>query len=199
MSSPKLTAMMSILSERFTERKVPFCLIGALALGFYGLSRYTADIDMMADGDRWPDLSDCLRSSGYSCYHKTDSFAQYESDLNVFGKVDIMLISTDDGKSMIKRSAMVHDDFMGTIPVVQPSDYLILKLMAIANDPSRKAHDESDIAEFLKLYYLNGVNKTFENLDTERIRTYADRFGQGTLIEKYLTVSSNNVGRTFKL
>lgn len=201
MNSPKLTTMISILSKKLSEKDVPFCLIGALALGFYGLPRYTADIDIMAEEKDWPPISSCFIEAGYTCYNKTVMFAQFDSELNVFGKVDVMFVATDEGKDMIRRSVIIHDDVMGMIPVIQPSDYLILKIMAIANDPSRKAHDEGDIAEFIKLYSTNRINHLFDPLDPKRILSYAARFGQESWVSTYLSSQSNpsNKGNPFNL
>lgn len=42
-------------------------------------------------------------------YKKTDSFAQFDSALGVFGKVDFMLVNTEDGRAMIRNSCMVDD------------------------------------------------------------------------------------------
>jgi hypothetical protein len=75
---------------------------------------------------------------------------------------------------------------LGKYPVVQPTDYLILKMMAVANNPERSAKDEADIAAFISLLQNRQVPDAFEPLDMERIRLFADRFGQRNLIEKYI-------------
>ncbi len=45
MESNKLANMLSIISDNLSQRQIPFCLIGAMALGVYGPPRYTSDIE----------------------------------------------------------------------------------------------------------------------------------------------------------
>ena len=70
--------------------------------------------------------------------------------------------------------------------MVQPTDYLILKIMAVANNPDRSEKDEADIAAFFNLMQNRQVPDIFEPLDMQRIRLFADRFGQRSLVEKYV-------------
>jgi hypothetical protein len=72
MESEKLSNMLQLISERFTFEEIPFCLIGAMALGIYGLPRYTSDIDLMALESDWPKLSIIMEELGYKCFQKTD-------------------------------------------------------------------------------------------------------------------------------
>ena len=122
-------------------------------------------------------------------YKKTDSFAQFDSALGVFGKVDFMLVNTEDGRAMIRNSCMVNDKLFGMIKVIQPTDYIILKLMAIANNPDRCLKDELDISELINLLNSKLLLKEFLPLDAEKIYRFADQFGQRPVIQKYLTLT----------
>ncbi len=187
MESGKLTNMLRIISEKLSQKKVPFCLIGALALGLYGLPRYTSDIDLLAEESSWPDILDIMEKLGYTCFQKTSAFAQFDSELGIFGKVDFMFVTTSDGKKIISSSTLVSDVFFSSIPVIQPSDYIVLKLMAIANNPDRGLKDESDISDFFNLYNKDLVAKDFDRLDKPKIILFAEKFGKNKLINKYLT------------
>ncbi len=178
--------MISILFQSFTENHIPVCLIGAFALGFFGLPRHTVDIDFMADDADWEKILKIMTKSGYTCFQKSRSFAQFDSDYDIFGKVDIMLVDTAEGRDMLSRSAWIDAEIIGRIRVVQPSDYIILKLLAIANNKERRLKDESDISEFFKTVREFGLSDRFEALDFRRIMFFAEKFGQDELIQKYL-------------
>ena len=191
MESQKLTNMLSIISDSLFQKQIPFCLIGAMALGVYGLPRYTSDIDLLAEENYWPKIASLMERLGYECYQKSDFFAQFDSELGIYGKVDFMFVSTQDGRNIIKRSVLVEDEVFGSIPVIQPSDYIILKLMAIANNPDRSIKDESDLSGFLDLYKNNLLSEYFDVLDVDRILLFADRFGLRDFINKYLSINNS--------
>ncbi|NVM22792.1 MAG: hypothetical protein HWN68_13550 [Desulfobacterales bacterium] len=87
---------------------------------------------------------------------------------------------------MIGRSLVVEDELLGKHPVIQPTDYIILKLMAIANNPDRGPRDEADILEVLKLYKNHLIPKNFGSMNMDRLYLFADRFGQRMRLEKYV-------------
>ena len=96
-----------------------------------------------------------------------------------------MFVNTPDGKDINERSIVVKDELMGNHPVIQPTDYIILKLMAIANNPERGPQDEGDILAVMKLYKNNLIPKTFDSLNKERIYQFANRFGQTEKAQSY--------------
>lgn len=185
MTSQKLTNVLKIIADNLTQEQIPYSLIGAFALSLYGLPRYTADIDLLTEGRYWSLISPIMERLGYTCYQKTGAFAQFDSELGVLGKIDFMFVNTPDGKDINERSIVVKDDLMGNHPVIQPTDYIILKLMAIANNPERGPQDEGDILAVMKLYKNNLVPKNFDPLDKERIYQFANRFGQIEKAQSY--------------
>lgn len=184
--------MLSIISEKLMEKKISCCVIGAMALGLFGLPRYTSDLDLLAGESDWKQINSVMNRLGYTCYQKTDSFAQFDSELGVFGKVDFMLVNSEDGMAMIRDSCPVDDALLGKIQVIQPTDYIILKLMAIANNPDRALQDESDIFELVKLMNGKLLPDLFLPLNTEKIYAFADRFGQRPVVQKYLTTGKKS-------
>ena len=186
MADKKLTTMLSIISDKLIKKKIPFCLIGAFALGFYGLPRHTVDVDFMVDGNYWNEISEIMDQVGYICFQKTDMFAQFDSEYDIFGKVDLMFANSEEGRKMLRRSVFTHAELIGDIYIIQPSDYIILKLLAIANNKERLLKDEFDISEFFNAYIKLGISEKFEKLDKERILFFAGKFEQTELIKKYL-------------
>lgn len=178
MTSLKLTNILNLISDNLAEKDIPYALIGAFALTIYGLPRFTADIDLLTEGRFWPLISSIMERLGYTCFQKTRSFAQFDSELGVYGKVDFMFVNTPEGRDILKRSTLIEDALLGNHPVLQPTDYIILKLMAIANNPERGLKDEADIIDVLRLYKEGLIISKFEPLNKDRIYFFAERFGQ---------------------
>lgn len=199
MESKKLANMLSIISDNLSQKQIPFCLIGAMALGVYGLPRYTSDIDLLTEDNHWPKISSIMERLGYECYQKTDFFAQFDSEMGIYGKVDFMFVSTQDGRDIIKRSVLIKDEIFGRISVIQPSDYIVLKLMAIANNPDRSIKDESDLSGFFDLQKNQLLSSHFDMLDVDRIMRFAGKFGLEKLIERYLKDTNSSAEGTHKL
>lgn len=176
--SPKIKNVLKLITGNLKEEEIPYSIIGALALGIYGLPRFTADIDLLTEGRYWTLISPIMQRLGYTCFQKTKSFAQFDSELGVYGKIDFMFVSTLEGADILNSSIVMKDELLGDHPVIQPTDYIILKLMAIANNPERFSKDEVDILEVLKLSKNGLIPKNFHILDRDRIDVFAERFGQ---------------------
>lgn len=177
-TSPKIMNVLNLITGNLKEEGIPYSIIGALALGVYGLPRFTADIDLLTEGRYWTLISPIMKRLGYTCFQKTKSFAQFDSELGVYGKIDFMFVNTLEGADILKSSIVMKDELLGDHPVIQPTDYIILKLMAIANNPERFSKDEVDILEVLKLSKSGLISKNFHILDRDRIYFFAEKFGQ---------------------
>ena len=185
MRSKKLTNILKIITDNLIQEHIPYSLIGALTLSLYGLPRFTADIDILTEARFWPRLSPIMKKLGYTCYQKTKSFAQFDSDMGVLGKIDFMFVSTPEGEDMLKKSILADDELIGTYHVIQPTDYIILKLMAIANNPGRSQKDEGDILAVMNLYKNRLIPENFEPLDMDRVYLFAEKFSQKEKAQRY--------------
>jgi hypothetical protein len=182
---PKIPTVLGAVARHLNAQDIPYALIGAMALGLYGFPRYTSDIDLITDSRSWPAILKIMNELGYECFQKTDAFAQFDSEMGILGKVDFLFVRSEDGLAILDRRVVVEDDLLGNQPVVQPTDYLVLKLMAVANNPDRAISDEADIAVFLKLHSKQMVPEIFEPLDVERLNLFAVRFGQEDIVQKH--------------
>lgn len=185
MTSKKLTNILKIITDNLMQEQIPCSLIGALALSLYGLPRFTADIDLLAEGRFWSRISLIMEKLGYTCYQKTGSFAQFDSELGVLGKIDFMFVDTPEGKDILGRSILAGDELIGTYHVIQPTDYIVLKLMAIANNPDRSQKDEGDILAVMNLYKNRLIPENFEPLDMDCVYIFAEKFGQKEKAQRY--------------
>ncbi len=192
MTFPKLIKMTEIIAIRLSEERIPLVVIGAMALGSYGIPRFTADIDLLTERRCRAQIMLIMEQLGYKCVQDTDMFAKFDSEQGIYGYVDFMFVSTKEGQDIIKRFIDVKNELLGTFPVVQPSDYIILKFMAIANNRERMAGDESDIISVLKLYRDKKIPDIFEPLDRQRIIRFAERFRQE---ERMIRIFKNIFGK----
>jgi hypothetical protein len=71
---------------------------------------------------------------------------------------------------------LFNDSVMGLVPVVQPTDYAILKLMAIANNPDRKTSDLADLEVIFRAVAAGFVSPVFEQLNVSRLEQFAAKF-----------------------
>jgi len=92
--SKKLTNVLKIVADHLTQEEIPYCLIGALTLGLYGLPRFTADIDLLTERSFWSKILPIMEKLGYTCYQKTESFAQFDSEMGVLGKFNFGTLIT---------------------------------------------------------------------------------------------------------
>ena len=191
MQQPKLAKILEIIASNLSDEDIPFAAIGALALGIYGLPRHTSDIDLIAEDRSSTRIAEMMTRLGYTCIQQTDMFAQYDSEMGLLGRVDFMFVSTQDGKDMLGRCIRVRDDLWGQIPVLQPTDYVALKLMSIANNPDRTGSDETDILSVLKSIHEGTLSGAFEPLQRDRLIRLAERFDQKQRIQRLL----ENAGR----
>jgi hypothetical protein len=176
MTTPKLKHVLSIICTSLSEKKVPHALIGAMALSLYGMPRFTADIDLLSDELHRKIVLDVMKRLGYDCFQDAGAFAQFDSELGVYGKVDFMFVHTKDGWEILEHAIEIKDDFMGNISVVQPTDYAVLKLMAIANNPERKAHDVADLEALFRSIAAGFLNPAFDPINVSQLQKFADRF-----------------------
>lgn len=183
MITQRLPKVLRLIADNLEEENIPYCLIGALALGTYGLPRFTADIALLTEGRIWPKLSSIMQRLGYDCFQKTGSFAQFDSELGVMGKIDYLFVNTPEGRDILRKSIVIKDELLGDHPIIQPTDYIILKLMAVANNPQRSVKDERDMLDVLKLDEEGLIPESFGKLDKTRIERFAEKFGQGRRIE----------------
>ena len=177
MTSPKLKNILGILCHRLSAEGVPHALIGAIALAVYGMPRYTADIDILSDHRHRDIIKQIMADLGFDCFQNADAFAQFDSESGVYGKVDYMFAQTEEGQAILEQAILINDDFWGDIPVVQPTDYAVLKLMAIANNPSRKTHDMADLEAIFKTAAAGFLPAVFNSVDDVRLKKFARRFG----------------------
>jgi hypothetical protein len=172
----------STLLKEFGEEKIRYAVIGGFALGFWGVTRATVDMDfllLLEDADRADKI---LRKHRYTEVFRTENVSRYQSEISDLGTIDIIYSFREISKSMLARSVEVSfaDDL--SIVTLIPEDIIGLKIQAIANDEDRSARDKSDINAL-----LDARNKSGEQIDWPLLNEYCDLFDFNDLYEELRT------------
>lgn len=175
-----MDAMQEFLEEA-ADDELAFLLIGGNAMRLHGHLRNTMDVDVLVPESALPDWHTFLAARGYTVFHETDAFVQFEKAQESGGlPVDLMCVSQDTWTKL--RSAAVLSDVGGReIAIPRPEHLIALKLHAIRS-PGRKRTDQDwdDIHQLIRLHDLDPKEPVFK----EVIERYADE-GVSARIQRY--------------
>lgn len=165
------------LLTAFKEQDIRYALMGGFAMGLWGGSRATVDLDFLAHQGDMPKIHGIVTALGYEIHHKTENVSQYTSPLKVFGGIDFIHAFREASVDMLQR-AVEKDIFSGKmkIKILIPEDIIGLKLQAVYNNPTREKIDMPDIE------LLVSVNN--KNLDWELIEKYCKIFNMEDVCRK---------------
>ncbi|KYG65562.1 hypothetical protein AZI86_00330 [Bdellovibrio bacteriovorus] len=146
---------------------IAHALIGGFALAVYGYHRATADIDFLADGTKKEAIKALLSKKGYKLQYESAEVLQFSGP----GFIDILLANRPLSQEMLKEAVL--NSALG-VYVLKAEDIIGLKIQAYKNDPSRELQDKADIQQLLAV----------PQLDLNRVKKYADLFGEWEVIKK---------------
>jgi len=166
------------VTEFLNKHRFPFCVIGGGSLGFFGLGRFTKDLDFKVKitEDQWTQLKEELEKAPWITNLRIQFCSEPKiPDLIQFHwnnyAVDLLVANVEYQEQVIQR-AQQHPLYELEVPVVAPEDLIILKL--IANRPQ----DRVDIGLLLK---------KFAHLDMAYIRSWCQVWEVEELLDDFLT------------
>lgn len=160
------------------EADVRYALIGGYALGLWGATRATMDLDFLLLLEDLEKAEVVLKEYSYRCVFKSDDVAQYVSDLAPFGQIDVLLARREISRGMLKRSES-RTSSVGELMVLQPEDLIGLKLQALVNDPRREVRELGDMRALLVASKKEGRVVDWELLDD-----YFSLFNRSEILEE---------------
>jgi len=170
----------------FNAMKIPYAVIGGLAVRAYGVPRPTYDVDVILaiPEDRLPELFDAVEAAGYTVpesYRKgwVDRIAEmplvkfriYRGTPEESVDVDLFLMTTAFQKSMMERRQLAEIEHIGRTWIVSPEDLILLKLIA------GRHRDMGDIED---VRFMHG------ELDVNYMRPWAQELGVSEELEALL-------------
>lgn len=137
--------ILKILSEKGNERGISFLLIGGIALGVYGISRQTGDVDILIreeDREQWKEV---IQSLGYRLFHDHTSFLQFTPPRIDTWPLDAMIVNGETF-DRLRKEAKAVDFRTARVLVPEMKHLLALKIHALKQEPSyREFKDLGDI------------------------------------------------------
>lgn len=162
------------LGERLHERGCCWAVIGGVAMGFYGVTRATVDIDLLADGAYAPQLDEMLSDLGYRLVYRWEESSHFAPSRPERCPLDVLHARRPHSLAMLARANNFPLGPDGpTIPVVQVEDLVGLKVQAMVNDPDRRRGEQVDIRALFEAAAERGGG-----LDRKRIEEYFALFGE---------------------
>jgi len=171
-----------MLLKRFHEQDIRYALMGGFAMGLWGGSRSTVDLDFLVHRDDMERVHKIVSGMGYECHHKTENVSQYSSHLKIFGGIDFIHAFREASLEMLKR-VKEKDIFGGALRIktLMPEDIIGLKLQSVFNNPLREKIDIADIEMLISIHK--------ENLDMELLKKYFQIFKMDDLFKKIFEVT----------
>ncbi len=161
---------------RFEENRIDYALIGGFALGLYGITRTTIDLDFIVDGEKKMDIKRIF-SKDWCVFYETENVLQLIPEDKSFVSFDIIYAMKELGKKILEN-ARNFEIFNGKliIKLARLEDIIGLKIQAIVNQPKRYIKEMYDIEVIMERYG--------EKLEWEKIRKYFEIFEKTEMYEE---------------
>lgn len=169
--------VLKYLVKLFNEEKIPYALIGGLALDIHGIIRTTKDIDILIPVEELDKVGAFLLEHGYKQLFKTTDVASYISDNIILGRVDLILAQRKYTKEMLRNTISFKTKIsQNNVNVVNLNDLIGLKIQAYFGRKERKAIDLEDIKSIIRKYK--------GKLNYSKIKEYFSLFGAEDLLKE---------------
>lgn len=174
----KYPTIFHLISIEFEKLKIPFVLIGGFAVNYYGVTRQTADVDLLITKENAAKASELLKRAGYREGLVQEVFARFEKSKTYLVDIDLMFVDEETLTQIIKDGKKIKIAEKGF--VVPSLNHLIaLKLHSVKFNP--KIREFRDVPDIINLVRINKVN-----VRTDRFRKLCLKYGTKDLYRKIL-------------
>ena len=139
--------------QLFRYESIRFALIGGYAIGLWGVSRSTVDMDFLIHRDDLNTLDRIMAGMGYERRYRSENVSHFNSESAPCGEMDFLHAFRPHSLAMLDRA--VERKILGgklLVKTLIPEDLIGLKIQAIVNDPRREKWDLRDIEALLKIH-----------------------------------------------
>jgi len=143
------------LSAESARRKLPFPVIGGLAVNLHGYSRDTADLDLLIQRDAREQWLGFFSELGYAVFNDKDVFLQLSPPKEGAWPVDLMLVREETFQPMLTAGPKV--DMFGVRVIIPTLEHLLaLKLHALTHGHfGRYLKDYLDVENLIRIHRLD--------------------------------------------
>lgn len=159
------------------KHSIPYTIIGAIAMGFWGIRRNTVDIDFLVRAGDRERIILLMKNFGYDHVISGNFADQFAHLIKEMGMVDFLYTNKDGG--IIAGSKIFKGLGDIDIHVALPEDLIGLKLDGIKNNPKREFQDWADIQAIVEMIG--------NDLDWNKIKKYCNILGMETAYEKIIS------------
>jgi len=134
-SSMDVFAEFQQIADALAVRKIPYALIGGVAMAFYAPPRFTKDIDFLVKLADFPALADALKSNGYMASAGPLTFPKANLTLHRYLKpvendeffVDVLVAESSAMEAVVDRAVSIKSPNHPPVPVARREDIILLK------------------------------------------------------------------------
>ncbi len=159
------------------NKNIPYAIIGAVAMGFWGVRRDTMDIDFLVRSIDREKITAIMKGFGYDRAVSSKFADQFVHLIQAMGSVDFLYTKKE--KGIIESSTTFRGLDGEDIHVALPEDIIGMKLEGIRNNPKREMKDLADIQSIVELLA--------DQLDWEKIKEYCKITGMEDAYDKILS------------
>lgn len=137
----------------YTDGKdMPFLLIGGHAVGVYGISRQTGDIDLLVQREKKSDWLTLMGKLNYSVDQNDENFARFKPDNIAAWPIDFMFVESATFQKLLSDSRQ-FDVGVAKVRVAAPLHIAMLKMHALKMyQEHRFVKDYNDLLQLLRLH-----------------------------------------------
>ena len=156
--------MFGFIVRAAEKARLPFLVIGAHAVNWYGYTRATIDVDILVrkeDRDGWLALA---TAEGFRLFHDGEHFLQLSPPYGISWPLDLMLVNdaTFNGLTTDSREATMCGE---KVRVPSPELLIALKLHAIKHGPPhRRGKDLQDIVGITEHSHLDARSEKYRHI-----------------------------------
>jgi hypothetical protein len=100
---------LAAIADEAVEARLPFLIIGGLAVNAYGHTRTTYDADFLIPRRDLPAWKALLQKFGYVVRHEQETFTQFQAPLNGMRPVDLMLVNDRTFEKLSREARLLQD------------------------------------------------------------------------------------------
>ena len=137
----------------FDRKNLRFALIGGYAIGLWGVSRGTVNMDFLIHREDLDKLDQIMAGMLYKLRFRSDNVSHFSSETAPSGEMDFLHAYRPHSLAMLDRAVLlkIFGDRL-LVNTLIPEDLIGLKIQAMVNDPRREQLDLWDIKALLKLH-----------------------------------------------
>lgn len=149
----------------------PVAIVGALALGAYGVARATRDLDLVTVKTAQTALVSFLESLGYETLHLSTGYSNHLHAEGARGRVDVIYVDAPTAERLFATARELEVLTGLSLLVPKPEHLIAMKARAIKNDSSRKLQDMADVQSLMRATKLDREEARgyFRSLDLEHL------------------------------